>query len=55
MTKFHVSVKGQAIDGTWEQRLDSASKKFGEIKTKMREWVSPAPAPVSAPETPAAL
>jgi hypothetical protein len=55
MTKFHVSVKGQAIDGTWEQRLDSASKKFGEIKTKMREWVSPDPAPVSAPEKSAAV
>jgi hypothetical protein len=31
MVKFHVSVRGQAIDLTWDQRLSGVSSKFGEL------------------------
>lgn len=35
MTKFHVSVRGQAIDLEWDERLAGISNKFGEIKDKI--------------------
>ncbi len=38
MIKFHVSVKGQAIDETWDDRLTRASDKFVKIKDKMKGW-----------------
>jgi hypothetical protein len=38
MTKFHVTVKGQAIDETWDARLTSMSKKFGRIKDGIADW-----------------
>jgi hypothetical protein len=35
MTKFHVSVRGQAINLEWDERLAGISNKFGEIKDKI--------------------
>ncbi len=40
MIKFHLSVKGQAIDETWDGRLTCASRKFAKIKENMRTWAS---------------
>lgn len=45
MTKFHVCVRGQAIDETWDGRLASASDKFREIGERARGWVAGPPAP----------
>ncbi|MDF3130859.1 hypothetical protein P0Y35_16730 [Kiritimatiellaeota bacterium B1221] len=54
MIKFHVSVKGQAIDETWDDRLTRASGKFSTIKDKMKDWAgdrfgSKASVPVTEP------
>ena len=38
MTKFHVSVKGQAIDETWDARLTKVSNKFVKIKDGIQDW-----------------
>ena len=38
MTKFHVSVKGQVIDETWDARLTSVSNKFSKIKDGIQDW-----------------
>ena len=35
MTKFHVSVRGQAINLEWDERLAGISNKFGKIKDKI--------------------
>ncbi|MDD9932880.1 MAG: hypothetical protein OXT09_04715 [Myxococcales bacterium] len=35
MVKFHVSVRDQAIDETWDARLSAASDKFVELKNKI--------------------
>ncbi|OFX20481.1 MAG: hypothetical protein A2V77_02340 [Anaeromyxobacter sp. RBG_16_69_14] len=40
MTKFHVSVRNQAIDATWDTRLGSVSDKFKEISENARAWVA---------------
>ncbi|MCC5846766.1 MAG: hypothetical protein JJU29_01625 [Verrucomicrobia bacterium] len=50
MTKFHVCAKGQAIDETWDARLEKASGKFRKIKDGIKEWKpsGPAPSPVAA-------
>ena len=42
MTKFHVLVHNQAINLTWDQRLSSASRKFGQIKDKAEAGWTPA-------------
>jgi hypothetical protein len=46
MTKFHVSVRNQAINLEWDQRLSSLSSKFRDIKDKAAAGWSPGPAPV---------
>lgn len=38
MTKFHVSVKGQEINETWDARLDKVSGKFAKIKQGIADW-----------------
>lgn len=38
MTKFHVCAKDQAIDETWDARLEQASGKFRKIKDGMTNW-----------------
>jgi hypothetical protein len=43
MTKFHVSVRNQAINLEWDQRLSSLSSKFREIKDKAVAGWPPAP------------
>ena len=50
MTKFHVCVKDQAIDETWDARLEKASGKFRKIKDGISSWkpATPQPAPVPA-------
>ncbi len=45
MTKFHVSVRNQAIDATWDARLGTASDKFRQIADNARTWVAGRPAP----------
>ena len=35
MVKFHVCVRDQAIDATWDERLSSLSGKFVELKNKI--------------------
>ena len=50
MTKFHVLVHDQPINLTWDQRLSSASRKFGEIKDKAAAgWGTAAGAGLQAP------
>jgi hypothetical protein len=49
MVKFHSLVQGQAIDLVWDQRLNAASSKFGELKRKAEAWGRPAAAPRPAP------
>ena len=39
MIKFHVSVKGQAINEEWDQRLASLSPKFEKITSKIAGYV----------------
>ncbi len=48
MTKFHVSVRGQAIDAAWDARLSSTTGKFQEIAEKARTWVA-GPRPAARP------
>jgi len=44
MTKFHVSVRNQPIDATWDARLASISGKFTQIAENARRWTtSPGP------------
>jgi hypothetical protein len=43
MTKFHVTVRNQAINLEWDQRLSSLSRKFGEIKEKAAGGWAPSP------------
>jgi hypothetical protein len=38
MTKFHVCVKDQAIDETWDARLSKVSDKFQKLKDGIRDW-----------------
>lgn len=38
MTKFHVCVKNQPIDETWDGRLSKVSGKFQKIKDGVRDW-----------------
>lgn len=45
MVKFHVVTRNQAIDLVWDLRLESASNKFGELKSKAAEWARPAATP----------
>jgi hypothetical protein len=52
MTKFHVCVRGQEINETWDARLDKVSGKFGQIKEKIREWRPDSGAPATAPVSP---
>ena len=47
MVKFHVSVRDQAIDATWDERLSSLSGKFVELKNKITGR-APQPAGVQA-------
>ncbi len=49
MVKFHALTKGQPIDLEWDQRLGSASSKFGELAHKAETWVRPAPVRQPAP------
>jgi hypothetical protein len=35
MVKFHVCVRDQAIDQTWDERLSSLSGKFVELKKQI--------------------
>jgi hypothetical protein len=44
MVKFHALAQGQSIDLGWDERLNAASTKFGELEQKARAWVRPAPA-----------
>jgi hypothetical protein len=48
MTKFHVCVRGQAIDAAWDARLGAASEGFRQIGERARSWVA-GPAPVARP------
>jgi hypothetical protein len=41
MVKFHASVRNQAINLEWDQRLGSASRKFEELKQQAEAWVRP--------------
>ncbi len=55
LTRFHVSIKGQAIDEAWDGRLSQASGKFDTIKQNMREWgpdVDVSEPPISSPPAP---
>lgn len=38
MTKFHVCVKDQPIDETWDARLNRVSNKFQKIKDGIHDW-----------------
>jgi hypothetical protein len=49
MVKYHSLIQGQSIDIEWDQRLNTASTKFGELKQKADAWVRPAPAARPAP------
>lgn len=49
MTKFHVSVRNQAINLEWDQRLSSVSSKFGEIREKAGRAWTPAGTPPALP------
>jgi hypothetical protein len=49
MTKFHVTVKGQAIDETWDARLSEISGKFVELKQGIQDWWTRHPRPAGAP------
>ncbi|TVQ87861.1 MAG: hypothetical protein EA400_10120 [Chromatiaceae bacterium] len=53
MTRFHVSVRGQPIDETWDTRLERISGKFAKIKAGIADWKPPrnppAPLPADAP------
>lgn len=40
MQVFFTVTEGQEPDPEWENRLESASDKFGELKTRASEWVS---------------
>jgi hypothetical protein len=61
MTKFHVCVRGQAIDMSMDAKLTQISRKFGEIKQGAVEWAknsgtpdaeTPPPPPPPAPPLP---
>jgi len=45
MTKFHVLVKDQPINLTWDERLSSVSRKFGGIKDKAATATAPPAVP----------
>lgn len=49
MLKFHSVVRGQAINPEWDQRLESVSGKFKELKEKASAWGTgrAAPSPVA--------
>jgi hypothetical protein len=49
LVKYHALVRGQGIDLEWDQRLDVATTKFGELKKKAEAWVRPAPTPQPTP------
>jgi hypothetical protein len=49
MTKFHASVRGQAIDPTWDARLTSASDKFAQITANAATWLPRRPGAESLP------
>lgn len=52
MQVFFKVTEGQQPDPEWEQKLDSVSSKFGELKTKANTWVSgKKQAEVTAPST----
>jgi hypothetical protein len=38
MIKFHTQIQNQAINETWDARLESASDKFRELKEKALTW-----------------
>jgi FHA domain len=48
MVKFHSVVQGQSIELMWDQRLSTATSKFGELKQKADAWVRPAQPPQPA-------
>jgi hypothetical protein len=54
MVKFHALAQNQSIDVGWDQRLDAASTKFGELKQKAAAWARPAPPGQPRPSTQAA-
>jgi hypothetical protein len=54
MVKFHALVQNQSIDLGWDQRLDAASSKFGELKQKAAAWARPAPPRQPTPDAEAA-
>jgi hypothetical protein len=39
MVRFHVAVRGQAIDAEWDARLTAASDQFQLLAEKARTWV----------------
>jgi len=41
MIKFHTEASGQEINPVWDQRLESASNKFGQLREKAANWVAP--------------
>ena len=49
MVKYHSLVQGQSIELGWEQRLNTVSGKFGELKQKADAWVRPAQPSQPAP------
>lgn len=40
MEVYFKTVEGQSPDPVWDQRLSSASQKFGEIKDEAASWAS---------------
>jgi hypothetical protein len=44
-----VTVKGQAIDETWDARLSEISGKFVELKQGIQDWWTRHPRPAGAP------
>ncbi len=49
MVRFHSLARNQPINLEWDQKLGSASSKFGELKQKAETWVRPARAPQPSP------
>jgi hypothetical protein len=49
MVRFHALARNQPINLEWDQKLGSASSKFGELKQKAETWVRPARAPQPRP------
>jgi len=52
MTKFHVTIRNQAINEEWDARLSKISSKFGEIRDRAAAGRPTTPAPPPLPPTP---